>query len=331
MQDRKLGQVIEMWLNVQIETTRSAYKEVMDGMLSFINPDTAPNKVGPDEVAAYIQAVESRETVKSLATVNKHIKTVKTFFNWAERMRFILGNPARILKLRKLSTYVQRDKAMSDIELNTVIDHARKRVENETRSITGGIINVDLYRDLALVLFLADTGCRRGGASGLKMTDIDLHNHAAIVTEKGEKERTVWFGNECAEALRQWFDVRSKWLLQNNHGLRDVYVFQRYGEQLAPAALGQRIRRICLAAGVRSLGPHSLRHRKGHSLQKETDIVTASIVLGHSDSSITARYYFKRDTAHAEEIVRGLAFNSTVPKQQPADRKIIHFPKAASE
>lgn len=334
MQGRKLSQVIAMWLNVQIATTREAYEEPMNGFLSFIGQDTVLTNIQPEALALYVQGVENRETVRSLHTVNRHIKTLKTFFNWAEKMQFILSNPARVLKKRSTSDYVRRDKAMSDIELNTIIAHAQRRIEHETRNVTGGIINIDLYRDLALVLFLADTGCRRGGASRLKLTDLDLDNRSAIVLEKGAKERNVWYGTDCAEALSQWFEMRSQWLIQNNHGLRDVYVFQRYGEQLAPAALGQRLRRICLAAGVRSLGPHSLRHRKGHSLQKETDIVTASIVLGHSDSSITARYYFKRDTAHAEEIVRGLAFNSNVPKQphqQPADRKIIHFPKAASE
>lgn len=330
---KTLSQVIEMWLNVQIKTTRQSYKGVMADLLSFLEMDMPLTDVEPDILVNYINAVENRKAVKSLATVNKHIKTVKTFFNWAERMQFIYGNPSRILKRRSTPDYVRRDKAMSDVELNIVVAHARERIQIGTTDTQGKIINVDRYRDLALVLFLADTGARRRGAVGLKMTDLDMNNQSAIVTEKGNKEREVWFGDECAQALGEWFDMRSKWLSQNDSGLKDIYVFSRYGDKMTSYSLGQALRRLCIHAGIRSLGPHSLRHKKGHTLQKETDIVTASIVLGHSDSSITAKYYFKRDTDQAEAVVRKLAFKSNPQKSfstPDMDSKIIRFPKVSN-
>jgi site-specific recombinase XerD len=331
---RKLSNTVATWLDLQIKTTRKSYRGVMLDLLTFLKPGVLLEDVQPNDLVLYIKSVEERKTVKSPATVNKHIKTVRTFFNWAvEAMQFITINPARVLKRRLTSTYIRREKAMSEEELKMVIAHVRKRIEVDTEDMNGNIVNIDRYRDLALLLFLADTGARRRGAVELKLTDLDLKSNAAIVTEKFNKERTVVFGDECAEALKQWLHMRSKWLIQNDSALKNIYVFSRSGEQLTAYSLGEAFRRMCKRAGIRSLGPHSLRHRKGHQLQKKTDAATAALALGHSSPTITLQYYYKHDTSQAENVLRELAVTTEQPKMsvEVEQGKIIQFPKAASE
>jgi integrase len=68
-----------------------------------------------------------------------------------------------------------------------------------------------LERDRALLLFLADTGCRVGGLVGLTLSDLKVRRRWALVTEKFDKSRLVFFPEVTAEALRDWLRVRLEW------------------------------------------------------------------------------------------------------------------------
>jgi site-specific recombinase XerD len=66
---------------------------------------------------------------------------------------------------------------------------------------------IDL-RDRAIILFLADTGCRVGGVCALHLGDVDLPRKLATLAEKGEKTRKVPFSAATAQTLQEWLEVR---------------------------------------------------------------------------------------------------------------------------
>lgn len=65
-------------------------------------------------------------------------------------------------------------------------------------------------RDRALILFLADTGCRISGAMGLTVGDVDLRERTATVTEKGNRDRIVPYGSTTAQALDKYLRARRR-------------------------------------------------------------------------------------------------------------------------
>lgn len=145
-------------------------------------------------------------------------------------------------------------------------------------------------RDCALLLFLADTGCRVGGLSHLCVDDVNLAQCTARLVEKGNRVRTVPFSPLTADALAAWLAVRppthEHWLFLNL-GTR------RTEERLTEDAIGEVLRRLKRRANVQGrANPHSFRHGFAREwLRAGGDLGSLSQLLGHSDPSITLRFY----------------------------------------
>lgn len=261
--------------------TRRAYRDILRPLVAYLGPDRPIDRLQPVDVVEYQQSL--RQKGYADATVRKHTKGIKTFFNFLVRHELIDVSPARTIQARKLPTYISRDKAMTDDELERILDFVKWKP-----------------RDHALIRFLADTGCRAGGASKLRVQDLDLPNYRAVVIEKGSKTRPVAYGEACAQAIRIW-------LLQRPAEAGD-FVFSSTDTPIKPDNISLIVRRACLEVGVRSLGSHSLRHRKGHQLaDAKVAPSIAATALGHSDPTITLQHYYPADWESAEKELRKLA------------------------
>jgi len=259
--------------------TRDAYKTCLTGLLPTLG-QMSVRDVRPAHLVAYVATLDERNFAP--ATRNKHVKSIKTFFNWLVAIDELPKSPAVAVKTRVPPKRITRDKAMSDSELAAILR-----------------ITYHKPRDYALILFLADTGARAGGAAGLRICDLDLANRRAVVTEKGYKTRPVVYGEEAAAAIRRWLLERK---------LHSDYIFSRKATPLSSDQVSQIVRRACLAAGVRSLGSHSLRHRKGHQFADAKIAPSiAATALGHSKPTITLEYYYPQDFESAEKALRELA------------------------
>lgn len=286
-----LQHAVQLFLGEQRPTTRTSYQYVLNNMTQYVGPQRPIERVSTTDLLEYMQGIRSRNLAP--ATDNKYIKTIKTFFNWLVKAGYLQESPAAILRQPRLPAYVTRDKAMPDDKLAIVLDYAQWRP-----------------RDYALILFLADTGCRRTGAATLQVKDLMLDQQRAYVTEKGDKTRLVAYGSECSKALRRWLDIRID---------EGPYVFHRRGNAIKPAAISQIFRRACIAAGVGSYGSHSLRHRKGHQLaDARVAPSVAATALGHSDPSITFKHYYPADWESAEKELRSLSIHRSTANVTPS-------------
>ncbi len=162
-------------------------------------------------------------------------------------------------------------------------------------------------RDLALVLFAADTGCRRGEIKSLRISNLNLDNLEALVRGKNmgeEDEREVEFGEVSAQALRDWLTVRPK--------VDHDYVFvslsttpKQYGGPLGVNGIYAVFKRLAKASGVKGLyNPHSIRHLVGQHFTDNTNLELARQKLGHSDISVTADFYAHQDRGRVKRATR---------------------------
>lgn len=265
-----LREAADLWLGEHIPTTRRSYQYNMWEMCDYVGPARPLDQISAEDMLRFAQYYRAKASVKSPATYNKLLKTLRTFFNWCIKAEFIAKSPAKPLKSNKRDEVGGRGKAMPDAVYNQLVDYAKWDV-----------------RGLALVLFLGDTGCRIGGAVGLRWQDIDFIADVptAVVTEKGAPPRKVFFGKSCERALLR--------LQAAKPGMERVFGVNSVD------ALKQYFRRLCKRAQIGSYGPHSLRHRKGHQFgDNRVSPVIGAMVLGNT-VDVMLEYYYPKDWERA--------------------------------
>lgn len=281
--------------------SRRSYYDCLKPLLDFLGAARPVTLVMPVELTNYMSVLQNKNYRP--ATVNKHVRAFKAFFNWMVNIELLHKSPARAIKRKRPSSYVSRSKAMTDEELQKILNYSR-------------------YFPLkhALILFLADTGCRACGAAGLTIDKLDLDNRLATVTEKGNKTRQVAYGEECEKALRHWLSKRTK--------KPGTHVFSSTEKPQTADTISQHVRRMCLMVGARSLGSHSLRHRKAHQLaDAKVAPSIAAAALGHSDPVITLHHYYPADWKSAEDSLRDLVVKSIEQPDDDAKIKRVDFRK----
>lgn len=281
---------INLFLGEQIETTRKSYFYNLRDMRAYLGDERPLNDITSEDMIRFSQHYRNKSGVQSPATYNKCVKTARTFFNWCIKSQLMSPpSPAAAVKQLKRTMLVPRDKAMPEPVFNQLLDFAKWEP-----------------RSHALVLFLADSACRIGGAAGLRWDDLQFVEEVATVTEKGNKERFVFFGHECSIALMRWQQ-------QQREKRRGQYVFSRNGVQMTNDSLGQFFMRLCQRAGIGQWGPHSLRHRKGHEMaDRKVAPTIAQTVLGHSDVTTTLEHYYPKDMTRAQKVIKELSYKKPV-------------------
>jgi integrase len=68
--------------------------------------------------------------------------------------------------------------------------------------------NLEVLRDRAFVITLADTGLRISEACSLKRGDIDWLEQRSIIIGKGDKQAVIYYSNRCIEALKAYLHAR---------------------------------------------------------------------------------------------------------------------------
>jgi site-specific recombinase XerD len=215
-------------------------------------------------------------------TVASHVRAIKRLFNFLEAEGVIEINPTRRIK-----TPDPRQREPKAIALQDFL---------ALLAVTEGQSALD-RRDRAIILLLADTGCRVGGLCGLRVQDVDLERGLVTVTEKGSKTRLVPFTKPTSEALQAWLEVhpQSPWLF--------VSLGSRAKGALSPNGVAQMLRRRAKKAGVEGrVNPHSFRHGFAREyLMDGGDLASLSDLLGHSSVEVTKQSYAVFSVAELQE------------------------------
>lgn len=294
----KLKNAVDLFLKSYSNPgTRKSHGVVLRHLLGHLDGDLEVSALRPADLVEYAALIDQNPRWTP-ATRRKYQKNIKTFFNWLVRIDELDRSPARnVIRSKKLPAYVSRDKAISDNELEILLTWSQFRPRHD-----------------ALFKLLRDSGCRIGGAAGLQVEDLDFERGVARVTEKGNKARLIHFGDDTARAL-------TGWLLMT--GRRSGCVFSVDGGPIQPASLAQLVSLAATKLGLRALGPHHFRHRKGHQLaDAHVAPSIAATALGHSDPTITLRHYYPADWETAEAELRQL----TKADEQKQPKRILQLP-----
>ncbi|MFZ2488970.1 MAG: tyrosine-type recombinase/integrase [Anaerolineae bacterium] len=268
------------------ERTAGDYRQKLGALLTFLG-DRDVATITVDELRRFVVGLRTRSSRYaghpardelagglSPASIAGYIRALKRLFAWLVEEGVTVSNPARRIKTPKIARGEPKAYHADDFP---------KLLE-----ATAGDEPVQL-RDRALLLFLADTGCRAGGAAGLRLGDLDFGGNTARVIEKGEKTRRVPFSEPTAAALQAWLAVRPQfegnwlWVNMGRRGLA----------HLTADGIGEVLRRMKKRAGIEGpCNPHSFRHGFAREyLLAGGDLGTLADLLGHSDVQVTWQHY----------------------------------------
>jgi integrase/recombinase XerC len=212
-------------------------------------------------------------------TLARRTSAVKTFMAWAARRGLLDRDPATLLQLPK---------AHRTLPAVLRQDQAREAME----AAKSGALQGDplALRDRLIVELLYATGIRVSELCGLDIDDVDIRHRLLRVLGKGDKQRTVPFGEPAADALRAWLADG-----------RPALATAESGPALLLGARGRRLdvrqartvvhQTVAAVNGAPDLGPHGLRHSAAtHLLEGGADLRVVQELLGHSSLATTQLY-----------------------------------------
>ena len=201
-------------------------------------------------------------------------KHLRAFFNWLLNEEVISESP-----MERISVPVARSNQIQPFtpeQVRAILDAARHSKHKR--------------RDEALVALLLDSGVRVSEACGLRVKDIDWHNHRCTVLGKGNKTRTAPLGRSSSRLLWQYLKEERRGpdepLFLSDRG-------QRTGEALTRNGMFQLIQRLGQRAGLEAIrcSPHTFRHTFAVMfLRAGGNSFTLKEILGHTSLHITNRY-----------------------------------------
>ena len=222
------------------------------------------------DILAYISSINGLE----VSTVNRHISSLKSFFNYLVDESIIKLSPieeiSSLKKTKKLPKYLsisEVDKLLN-IPLNSEFD----------------------YRNKAMLELMYATGLRVSELVSIEYSNIDFENSIIRVNGKGKKERIIPLGEVASYYLKIYLnDYRSKLLKRNTYN--QVFL-NNHGKPITRQGFNYILENIRELTGIeKEITPHVLRHSFAtHLLEGGADIRSIQEMLGHENISTTNIY-----------------------------------------
>lgn len=222
------------------------------------------------DILAYISSINRLE----VSTVNRHISSLKSFFNYLVDESIIKVSPmeevSSLKKTKKLPKYLSISEVnkLLNIPLNSEFD----------------------YRNKAMLELMYATGLRVSELVSIEYSNIDFENSIIRINGKGKKERIIPLGEIASYYLKVYLsDYRSKLLKRNTYN--QVFL-NNHGKPITRQGFNYILENIRELTGIeKEITPHVLRHSFAtHLLEGGADIRSIQEMLGHENISTTNIY-----------------------------------------
>ena len=275
----KLSEAAELFytsmVGIKSDKTVTWYKGLITDLIKFLN-DPELDQIDIYALEKFRSSLNRPSNSKgskgkkiSTYTIHCHVRAQKRFFKWLYHRHLTNSNPAEFLEKPRLPK--QQRKGIKVEAAERMLDMSR-----------------DNCRDYALLLFFRDTGCRAGGIYNLLTENLDIMHNSAIVREKGDKERTVFFTTETALALAMYNSIR-----ENPFDEEHFFLSDTSHEPLTYSGIYQIFRRLAKKANVKTkFSPHQWRHAAARSwIKAGMNLKVVSECLGHRSEQVTGDIY----------------------------------------
>lgn len=146
-------------------------------------------------------------------------------------------------------------------------------------------------RDICIFSLAVSIGLRVSAITQINLEDVDLQNNTIRVVEKGNKNRTMNFGENLRQKLVAWLDDRDEYFYDIP---TDALFVSRKKNRISVSAVEDMIAKYTNDIN-KHITPHKLRATCATNLYKKTgDIYMVADQLGHANIA-TSKIYTKID------------------------------------
>ncbi len=218
----------------------------------------------------------TKEASRGLLSPNSilgRFSSISALFHWADQEGLLQANP--IANVRRPRVPQKVVPTFTQDETKRLLAACEKLPEDSS------------LRDRAIVLFLLDTGVRCHELLDLKLADLQLEEHRALVMGKGAKQRYVFFGKLARQALWRYLSLGRA---EPMPGVEVVFINQD-GTRLKERRLRFMLDRLGEIGQVPDVHPHKFRHTAAvQFLRNGGNVFALQKMLGHTTLEMVRRY-----------------------------------------
>lgn len=249
--------------------TLTNYKNDLIELYQFNNNLLNLNEKDRDEYMEYLYNKKLNRN-----TISRKLSSIRSFYNYLYEEGYIkknlfkeLKNPKKNLALPKYAKDNDLEKIFSIFDKTTPLGQ----------------------RNSLILETLYATGVRVGELVNIKTSDIDDYNHSIRILGKGKKERIVFYGSYCEDALNLYLKKGYKELNKRN---QEYLFLNKNGEKISERSIRNIINDAVRKCQIEyHISPHTLRHTFATDLLNAgADLMTVKELLGHSSINTTGIY-----------------------------------------
>jgi len=286
------------------ENTARTYTNAMQSFLgSWMKDGSDPEDVSVSEIHEdFISKFAADLKSYSPNTEQLYLTAATGFFEYlaAESLAEINLPRLRMLIKRRARRTGQRLPQFPKQDIQEVLNYAQSLSLQPTETKRQ---RLQLLRDRAFIITLADTGLRVHEACNLRRGDLDWQEGKAVIIGKGNQESVVRFSTRALTALRDYINTRAEVDGAYGRSLTSLPIFARHdlgaGKRVEPISTttGRNIikQRVTEALGDSAAGtitPHSFRHYFVTEVLQGSggNIKLAQKLARHKNIQVTQRY-----------------------------------------
>ena len=230
----------------------------------------------------------------SVATMNQHLACLRSFYDFlVARVGYLSYDPTAGVSTatipRRLPKYLTSEES---VRLLSKVDGRNKA------------------RDYAIIYLFLVSGMRVSELVALDIEDIRYSDgsYFASVRGKGNKERRIYFSEDCVDVLNEYLAIREQKYKPGKEAEHALFLSSKHN-RISVDQVQVLVKNSMLGAGLPAYSPHKLRHTSATlMIENGVDVRTIQETLGHEQLSTTQIYTHVSDERmkEASNVVSGV-------------------------
>lgn len=269
------------------QNTIASYKNDVSQFLNYLSQNNIKDlsDVTSDKISGFFKLIKDLGLSESSAA--RYFSSIKGFFKYLYKSRYIKNNPVEKVRAPKLSRKLPQVLNLPEVEKILKLPNVKEKLG---------------LRDKAMLELFYACGTRVSELTNLKVSDLFLKDEVIRVLGKGSKERLIPIGSSAIKWIEEYLQ-KSRPLLAKKSKSENYLFLNLRGTKLSRMGIWKIVSLYVKESGIKKdVHPHTFRHSFAtHLIEGGADLRAVQEMLGHADIS-TTQIYTHIDREYIKEV-----------------------------